>query len=579
MGFDQSFIELVRTSTDIVGLVSQYVPLKPAGKSFKGLCPFHNEKTPSFHVNPERQIFHCFGCHEGGDAFKFVMLYEKLSFVEAVEQLASRAGLRVPRRSHDKPGAEEERGSLMRLHDEAARFFQNRLMESDSTEAERARAYLKTRGFSEETVREHGLGLAPDAWTSLLEHLTRRGAPPQLVEKAGLAVRRKSGSGGYDRFRNRLMIPIRSESGRVIAFGGRILGDGEPKYLNSSESPIYNKSRVLYGFHRAKEFIRKEGLAVLMEGYMDCLQAYQGGVGEAVACCGTSLTASHARLLRRYTERVIVSFDPDPAGRRAARRSIDLLLEEGFEVRVLVLPGGEDPDTYVRNHGGEAYRSLLRQAPPFVEFLIQEASERYDVDTPRGKASLLNDILPVIAKVPNRVERVGYVGPLAETAGISDRAILEELRRHVEKKAPRFQLPSSDGPAIKLAERELIRWILTSPESLVILDEIEEEDLDGLVTAPILRAMKQEGATGELTMERLLDRLGSDDALRSQLTRIATEPSPLGPRQSARDCLDRLRQHRYEREQSRLRAQKGQEANDDDLAHIHSLARRIHGLR
>ena len=572
----QDFIDLVRGSTDVVSLVSQYVPLKPSGKSFKGLCPFHSEKTPSFHVNPERQIFHCFGCHEGGDAFKFLMLYDKLSFVEAIEQLAGRAGLKLPRLSGQGKREEEERTSLLRLQAEAADFFKERL--KTSTEGTKTLDYLERRGLMRETVESYGLGLAPDQWSSLLDHLTRRGARPELLERAGLAVPRKSGQGHYDRFRNRLMIPIHGESGKIVAFGGRILDDGQPKYLNSPESPIYNKSGVLYGFHRAKEAIRKEGFAILMEGYTDCLQAYQAGIGHPVASCGTSLTSAHARLLRRYTDRIVVNFDPDVAGQRAARRSIDLLLEEGFDVKVLTLPDGQDPDSFIRGHGAEAYRKLLAEPAGFVDFLIREASKRYDVRAPRGKAAFLDEVLPVLGKIPNRVERVGYVGPLAEHAGITDGAVLEELRRHVETKAHRFRLPTAEVAAIKLAERELIRWILTSPKGSSVLDEVEDEDLEGLATAPILRAMKEVADSSELTTERLLDRLESD-TLKKQLTRIVMEPSPLGPRQNPRDCLNGLRKERWQRQLSRLRAELARGADDDNLtAEILSLARRIETL-
>ncbi len=569
----QDFIDLVRSSTDIVAVISQYVPLKASGASFKGLCPFHSEKTASFHVNPERQIFHCFGCGQGGDAFKFLMLYEKLSFVESIEHLAARAGLQVPRASGASRREEEERTFLLKLHEEAAKYFRGQLFESN--EGAPARDYLKKRGLTPETLESYGFGWAPDQWSGLLDHLGRKGAKPEHVERAGLAVPRKSGKGLYDRFRSRVMIPIRSESGRIVAFGGRILGPGEPKYLNSPESPIYNKSSVLYGFDRAKEAIRKEGFAILMEGYLDCLQAYQAGIGQAVACCGTSLTKGHARLLRRYTERLVVNFDPDEAGVRAARRSIDLLLEEGFDVRVLRLPNGEDPDSFLLKHGGDGYRELLSKALSLVDFLIGEAGKRYDVGDPRGKAAFLNDVLPVIGKIPNRVERVGYIGPLAEHAGITDQTVLNELRRHVEIQAHRFQLPTAEPSVMKAAERDLIRWLISSPEDSSILGEIEEEDLEGLRTAPILRAMKELVASGPLAADRLLDRLTSDD-VRSQLTGILTYEPPLGPRQTARDCFEKLRQERLQRELKRPRAEA---LTNRQLAELNSLARRIETLK
>jgi DNA primase len=312
-----------------------------------------------------------------------------------------------------------------------------------------------------------------------------------------------------------------------------------------------------------------------MEGYLDCLQAYQAGIAHAVACCGTSLTKGHARLLRRYTDRVVVNFDPDAAGERAARRSIDLLLEEGFEVKVLRLPGGEDPDSFLLKNGADRYRELLSKALSLVDFLIAEAGKRYDVSDPRGKAAFLDDVLPVIGKIPNRVERVGYVGPLAEHAGITDQTVLNELRRHVEIQAHRFQLPSAEKSVLRPAERDLIRWLIASPEEASLLGEIEEGDLEGLRTAPILRAMQELAATGPLVTERLFDRLSSED-LKNQLTRILTEPSPLAPRQNARDCFDKLRQERLQREQKRIRPDA---MTDQQLAELNSLARRIEMLK
>ncbi|MFQ5792174.1 MAG: DNA primase, partial [Acidobacteriota bacterium] len=389
------FIEQVRQSTDIVGVVSKYVPLKRAGASFKALCPFHKEKTPSFNVSPDRQIFHCFGCGQGGDAFKFLMLYEKMSFTEAVSHLADSAGLAMPTTGRQGRGqTRDDRSLLLRLHEEAARFFQSQLTKHPG--GRRALAYLRERGLTTKTVEDMGFGYAPDSWTALLEHLTRRGAKPEQLAHAGLVVPRREGGGYYDRFRSRIIIPIRSESGKVVAFGGRILGPGEPKYLNSPESAIYAKSRTLYGLHRAKDPIRSAGYAILMEGYLDCIQAYQVGIGNAVACCGTSLTSGHASLLRRYTDRAVVNFDPDQAGEAATRRSIDLLIEEGFEVKVLHLPGGEDPDSFIRNRGADAYREGLADATPFVDYLMCTAAARYDVGSPRGKAEFLNEVLPTL---------------------------------------------------------------------------------------------------------------------------------------------------------------------------------------
>ncbi len=586
--FGSHLIEQVRASTDIVDLVSQYVPLKKAGNSFKGLCPFHSEKTPSFNVSPEREIFHCFGCGQGGDAFKFLMLYDKMSFTEAVTQLASRAGISVP--SQREAGPENrDRTLLLKLHDEAARFFQNHLMKNP-----RALSYLEGRGLSRETIEKAGLGYAADAWSSLLEHLASKGAKPEMVARAGLAAPRSEGRGFYDRFRNRVIIPIRNETGRVVAFGGRLLGPGEPKYLNSPESPIYNKSRVLYGFESAKTGIRQIGTAILMEGYLDCIQAYQAGVTNAVACCGTSLTSGHARLIRRYTDRIVVNFDPDAAGEAAAARSIDVLLEEGFQVSVLSLPPGQDPDDFIRKEGGVAYRQRVDGARSFMDYLIELSAKKSDIATPRGKVDFLNGVLPTLARIPNQVERVGYVSRLAERAEIADATVVEELRRQVLARAHRvsfadrnaqnpqnvpnlgFAESASSAGSIRPAERDLIRWLLQSPEDApALLDELGEEDLKELATASILRAMKQVVVSESLSTERVLDRL-NEETERNMLTRIALEPSPLGPRQSPRDCMNRIREQRWRRQLSRLRAKLAHGVDDDNItAEIQSLARRI----
>ncbi len=576
MPLPSSFIDQVRSATEVLDVVSQYVPLKPAGKNFKGLCPFHKEKTPSFNVSPERQIFHCFGCGEGGDVFKFLMLYDKMSFMEAVEYLANRAGLTVPTSKRGR-AERDDRALFLRLHEESTRFYRDQLLGQPS--GRRAVEYFLKRGLSQKTIEERDFGYAPDSWSSLLEHLTRKGYKPDEIARSGLAVPRRDGRGYYDRFRGRVMIPIRSESGKVIAFGARLLDKGEPKYLNSSESVIYRKSATLYDFDRAREFIRKDGFAILMEGYLDCIQAQQAGIDNAVACCGTSLTAGHSRLIKRYTDRVVVNFDPDAAGQAATRRSIDLLIEEGFQISVLTLPPGEDPDSFIRDRGPEAYREALANATLFIDYLMERTGESHDVSTPRGKATFLNEVLPTLALIPSHIERVAYVSRLAERAGISDEAVVEELRRKVLARAKEIHLPAEPTNALKPAERDLVRWLLSSPpDSNELLNEMDDEDLEGLVTAPILKAIKETSQAGNLSTDTVMQRL-SGDGDRNLLTRIALEPSPLGPRQSPRDCLNRLREQRWRRQLSRLRARFAHgEENDSITQEIQTLARRIDSL-
>ena len=576
MPLPSSFIDQVRTSAEILDVVSQYVPLKPAGKNFKGLCPFHKEKTPSFNVSPERQIFHCFGCGEGGDVFKFLMLYDKMSFIEAVEHLANRAGISVPTSKRSR-AERDDRSLFLTLHEESNRFYRHQLLERQS--GRRALEYLLKRGLSRKTIEEREFGFAPDNWSNLLEHLTRKGHKPDEIARSGLAVPRRDGRGYYDRFRGRVMIPIRSESGKVVAFGARLLDKGEPKYLNSSESVIYRKSYTLFDFDRAREFVRNDGFVILMEGYFDCIQAQQAGVGNAVACCGTSLTVGHARLLKRYSDRVVVNFDPDAAGQTATRRSIDLLIEEGFQVSVLTLPPGEDPDSFIRKNGSETYRKELANASLFIDYLMERTAERHDVDTPRGKATFLNEVLPTLALIQSHVERIAYVSRLAERAGISDEAVVEELRRKVMGRTKEIHLPEESTNTLKPAERDLVRWLLSAPvDSDALLSEMDDEDMQGLVTEPILKAIKEISQTGNLSTDAVMQRLSADQD-RNLLTRIALEPSPLGPRQSPRDCLNRLREQRWRRQLSRLRTRLARGEEDDSIAReIQALARRIETL-
>jgi DNA primase len=507
------------------------------------------------------------------------MLYEKMSFIEAVKNLAARAGLTLPASTRTKSGGAEatERTVLFKLHDEAARFYRRHLLEHSG--GRRALAYLEERGLSRDTIEERGFGYAPDRWSALLEHVGRMGGKAEDLIRAGLAVPRREGRGCYDRFRNRVMIPIRNESGRIVAFGARLLGPGEPKYLNSSESAIYRKSYTLFDFDRAKVSIRTDDFAILMEGYLDCIQAHQAGIGNAVACCGTSLTAGHARLLSRYTSRVVVNFDPDAAGEAATRRSIDLLIEEGFQVSVLTLPEGEDPDSFIRRRGIEAYRQRLGQAGTFIDYLIESSADRYGVTTPREKAEFLNAVLPTLARIPNHVERVAHVSRLAERAEISDTAVVEELRKKVMARANQVSLIPQSSSSLRPAERDLVRWLLHSPpDAAGILVDIETEDLEDLATAPILRAMKEVVASEDLSTERVMEKLSAEQD-RNLLTRIALEPSPLGPRQSPRDCLNRLREQRWRRQLSRLRARLSQGVEDDAIAaEIQTLARRIENL-
>ena len=398
MAFPESFVEEVRRVADIVRVISEHVALKKMGTSWKGLCPFHQEKSPSFNVRQEPAVFHCFGCGEGGDVFKFLMLRERMSFPESVETLARRFGVPVPE-GRAEPGPDrKEREELVTLMEAAAQHFTRTLWAAPGT---KAREYLLGRGFRKETLEKIRAGAARDAWDDLLGALRGKFAPALLL-KAGLVVERQGKEGHYDRFRNRALFPILNESGKVVAFGARSLDGSEPKYLNSPETPFYSKSRVLYGMSWARDSVVREKRAVLMEGYLDVARAIEEGVSEVVATCGTALTGSHARLLKRFAETVVLNFDQDEAGQKAARKSLELLLEEGVRVRIVELPEGHDPDTYLKAEGASAYRQRVDEAPEAVEWLMRRAVTRHPLQSPAGKAAFFADVLPALMRTGTR---------------------------------------------------------------------------------------------------------------------------------------------------------------------------------
>ncbi|HXB56352.1 MAG TPA: DNA primase [Vicinamibacteria bacterium] len=527
MAFPESFVEEVRRAADIVRVISDHVALKKMGTSWKGLCPFHQEKTPSFNVRAEPAVFHCFGCGVGGDVFKFLMLHERLSFPEAVEGLARRHGVPVPENRFEAGPDRKEREEMLALMEAAAQHFTHTLWAGAGS---KAREYLLGRGFKKETLEGIRAGAARDAWDDLLGALRGKFAPTAL-QAAGMALPRSDKSGYYDRFRNRAVFPILSESGKVVAFGARSLDGSEPKYLNSPETAIYQKSRTLYGLSWAKEAIRREGRVVLMEGYLDVARAREGGVEEAVATCGTALTPGQARLLHRFADRVVVNFDQDDAGQKAARKGFDALLEENLRVQVVELPEGHDPDTYLKAEGAPAYRERLAEAPDAVEWLVRRALAEHETRTPAGKAAYLNAILPTLARLESAVERAAWLPRVAEAGGLDEAAARDELRRALSGRAavpgPEVSARPTPRPSLVPAEKLLLALLLREREGIdLALGAITDADIVGLQSAEVLRAAKTLYLRGERpTAAALAAALASDEA-RRMLTAIAVEGGP-----------------------------------------------------
>ena len=454
-----SFADRVKQQADIVRVVGEYVRLKKSGQNFVGLCPFHSEKTPSFAVHPVKQIYHCFGCGVGGDVFKFVMEVEKLAFPEAVRAVAEKCGIPVPKpraRTPEEKRENQQRAALVEMHREAAAFFAQQL--EGTAEGRAARAYLEDRGLDSEAIARFGLGYAPSGGDALYRHLKQK-YPDKLLEISGLVVRDPSGR-LYDRFRRRIIFPIANESGKVVAFGGRALGDDLPKYMNSPETPIYSKGNVLYNLERAKEALRQRDFAVLVEGYMDTIAVARAGVANVVASCGTSLTETQVKLLGRFTRRVVVNYDPDAAGQAATDRSLAILLEGSYDVRVLALPGGADPNTFIRQQGAEAYRKLLEAAPAYVDYLIARARQM-DLSTGEGKLRAVNFLMPYVQRIPNRLLRSEWATRIAQQLRVDEPVLRESLRRAAaERRSEVKTKPELMARAAKPAERRLIQMLV-----------------------------------------------------------------------------------------------------------------------
>src|SRR6202795_5276961 len=493
-----SFADRVKQQADIVRVVGGYVRLKKSGQSFSGLCPFHSEKTPSFAVHPVKQIYHCFGCGVGGDVFKFVMEMEKISFPEAIRAVAEKCGIAVPQareRSPEERRENQQRTSLVEMHREAAAFFAQQL--NGTPEGRAAKAYLLDRGLDSEAMARFGIGFAPSGGEALLRVMKQK-YPEKVLEVSGLFSRDQSSGRLYDRFRRRVMFPIANESGKIVAFGGRAIGDDLPKYLNSPETPIYSKSNVLYHLDRAKETLRQRDFAVLVEGYMDAIAVARAGISNVVASCGTSLTEPQVKLLNRFTRRIIVNYDPDTAGQAAAERSLTILLEQGAEVRVLALPGGKDPDSFIRSEGAAAYTKLLKEAPPYVDYLISRA-RKMDMSTGEGKLRAVNFLMPYVQRIPDRILRSEWATRIAQQLRIEEPVLRESMRkaaseRRSEVKA-RPELVSRVG---KPAERRLVQILIEAEEFRTQLaQELRVAELHrGLESERILTALVEVCATG-----------------------------------------------------------------------------------
>ena len=545
-----SFADRVKQQADIVRVVGEYVQLKKAGQNFRGLCPFHSEKTPSFNVHPTRQIYHCFGCGKGGDVFSFVMEMEKCEFPDAIRIVAEKCGIAVPRpkeRSPEERRENQQRAVLVEMHGEAQTFFVKQIQ--GTQEGKVARAYLEDRDIDKGTMDRFGIGYAPSGGDFLLRHLKAK-YPDKLLAESGLISRGENGR-MFDRFRRRITFPISNESGKIVAFGCRALGDDMPKYLNSPETPIYSKSNVLYHLDRAKEALRRADFAVLVEGYVDAIAVARAGISNVVASCGTSLAEPQIKLLGRFTRRVIVNYDPDTAGQTATERSIALLLEHDFEVRVLALPGKADPDKFIREQGADAYVKLLKEAPPYVDYLISRARQM-DLTTGEGKLRAVNFLMPYVQKIPNRILRSEWATRIAQQLRLDEPVLRAALTKAAaERRSEVKTKPELVGRAAKPMERRLIRMLAESDGfRRELAQKLQDQQLhQGLETEKIFAALILANLSGDgATIQATEVGATLEDRDRRLLFEILFEDSSELTQEEADSCLEALQHRRAERE-------------------------------
>lgn len=474
-------IEEVRSRNDIADIIGSYLPLKNAGTRFKANCPFHKEKTPSFTVSPDRQIYHCFGCGAGGDVIRFIQEYEKVDFMTALQMLADRCGMEL---NFEEGGTGDgaDRRKLFQIHEGVAQLYQRILMEHESGEA--GRSYLATRALSPEIIKEFQIGFSPDRFDALEKWAQQKKVPLELMEKAGLMIKSDKGRGYYDRFRNRLMFPIRDEAGRVIGFSGRAIVKDEKsgKYVNSPETPLFHKSRVLFAIDKARRAMADSRQAIIVEGQIDAIRCHEAGLANVVASQGTALTSDHARMIRRYADEVILVLDADAAGQKAALKSSAAFIAEELSVRVASLPPGEDPDSLIRDHGAEALRERVKSAVSALDFLINCFAQTENLKTETGVMRTAKAVQALIAQAPGAVQRDRMVKQAAERLGLSSSALQRDLARRKERPAPAAAAPEAPPAApAKHPDEEvaLIQMLFLHPETVfpVVADHLPPEYL------------------------------------------------------------------------------------------------------
>jgi len=568
MRFPDTFIEDLKRQADIVRVVQDYVPLKKAGTNWRAPCPFHKETKPSFNVNPTKEMFFCFGCHKGGTVFNFIMEMERVTFPEAIKIVAEKAGVALPKMIEDDRFEARKRDSdqVIELNQWALQWWEDQLQSKAGTSV---RHYLKERGITEETTKTFRLGFAPNSWESLSTHLRQKGATQEQLEKSGLVVKKDEG-GSYDRFRARVIFPVFDVQGKPIAFGGRTLDpDGDPKYMNSPETPAYTKGRNLYGLHLTRDEIRRQGFAILVEGYLDLIIPYQHGVRNLAASLGTALTPEQVKLIGRFARKVLVNYDGDRAGVAAAKRAIETILAEDIEVKILVLPDNTDPDDFIRQNGVDQYNRRRTEAQPHIQFVIDQAVRDRNLNTPADKAAAVGETLPFIRAVRDRIQKREYFDIAMDGLRVQRdqrRELWQQVRgASTDNAAVQRVFGKIERPTV--AEEKLLGLLVANNElRKIILPRLEPGDYQGLATATIFGALKQLG-TQEVTYESLSAATAGNEDVAAILPRILiSEPAESFDESlvDANSCLDALRLMKLDREIDELSTQIAEADRADD---------------
>jgi DNA primase len=556
----EEIIAQVIDRCDIVEVVSSYIPLKQAGRNFKANCPFHNEKTPSFVVNPDKQIFHCFGCGTGGNVISFVMKQERMEFPEAVRVLAQKANVMIPDEDRAHVQAANVRQEILKVNTLAVNYFQKVLLSDRTPAGQKAREYLKDRGVALDTAHKFQLGFAPDSWDGLQTYLKGWGVSLSLMEKAGLIIPRENGQGFYDRFRNRIIFPIFDTRAHCRAFGARSFGEEKgAKYINSPETIIYTKGHHLYGFHLAKQAVGEQDCVIIVEGYMDFLMPYQAGVTNIVASLGTALTVDQIRLLRRYTHHVVMLFDTDPAGESAILRSLDTLIEEGMEVTVATLASGQDPDSYIRQCGAQAFRDRISKRKGLFDYKLEILAGRFDKNAADGKGKIAAEMLPTVYRFKNMTVKAEYLKRLSGAIGISEEVLIQEYGKVSNALSQRISERLQEHTAVNQArvravERNILK-LMIEKEGLIskARAEVSPSDFqDGKIRTAVSKIFELFEQGKKITTSSLINSF-EDVGIQQMLTGIVAEEEILGDREKVySDCINRIKHDKLKLQRQRL---------------------------